>query len=238
MDLSWIILISGAATLVLALVFMVFGYKLARFLLPLCGVLIGLGLLWAFALDALRLNLMETWLFMGGAGVSIYILLFFFKRFAGFFTGVLGSALLLLYVVYAFGLHSVPYLAPICLTLCVVSGVLAVVYHKAGVITFTSVLGACVAAFAGLYLYFEGVSPAAFSGGVLAALEAFLTAHTLLIAGVSLVAAVLGILVQALVTSQHQVLSGSLRDEQPQSSRRERARDAGDITSDQPAISE
>jgi hypothetical protein len=215
MDLSWVILICGAATLVLALIFLFFGYKLARFLLPLCGVLIGLGLLSAFVLDALRLNVMETWLFMGGAGVSLYILLFFFKRTAGFFAGVLGSALMLVYIVYAFGLDSLPYLYPACLTLCAVSGLLAVFYHKKGVIAFTSLLGACAAVFAGLFLYFKGVNPEPFSAGLLTVFEEFLAEHSFLITGISLVAAVAGIVVQSLITSQHQVLSGSLRDEQP-----------------------
>ena len=243
MDLSWAILICGAATLVLALIFMFFGYKLARFVLPLCGVLIGLILLGTFALDALRLNTMETWLFMGGAGISLYILLFFFKRVAGFFAGLLGGALLLLYVIYAFGLHAMPYLVPAYLTLCVVSGVLAVVYHKMGVIVFTSVFGACAAAFAGLYLYFEGVSPEAFSGGILTALGEFLAEYTFLIAGTALIATVAGILVQSLITSQHQVLTGSLRDEQPlreQPSKPNHARVRNvqrDVTNDPPEMS-
>lgn len=244
MDLSWVILICGAATLVLALIFLFFGYKLARFLLPLCGVLIGLGLLSAFVLDSLRLNGMETWLFMGGAGVSLYILLFFFKRIAGFFAGVLGSALMLVYIVYAFGLDSLPYLYPACLTLCAVSGVLAVFYHRKGVITFTSLLGACVAVFTGLFLYFKGVNPEPFSGGVLTVFEEFLAEHSLMIAGISLVATVAGIVVQSLITSQHQVLSGSLRDEEPSERlprrpRSERAKVVHrDITNDPPAISE
>lgn len=242
MDLSWAILVCGAAALVLALVFLLFGYKLARFLLPFCGVLIVLIAVWAFTLDALRLNTMETWLFMGGAGVSLYILLFFFKRVAGFFAGVLGSALLLLYVIYAFGLNALPYLVPAYLTLCVVSGVLAVVYQKKGVIVFTSIFGACAAAFAGLYLFFEGVSAEAFSGGVIAALGGFLAEYNFLIAGTALVAAVAGILVQSLITSQHQVLSGSLRDEQPHkeqllTSRRERvAHVKREVTNDPPKM--
>jgi hypothetical protein len=214
MDLSWVILICGAAALVLGLIFVVFGYKLARFFTPLCGTLLVLIALWAFVLDRLQLNAMETWLFMGGAGVSVYILLFFFKRFAGFFAGLMGSALVLLLIVYVCNLSALPFLYPACLTLCAVSGLLAIVYKRSAVIAFTSLLGACVAVFAGFYLYFQGIDPDAFLGGnVLAPLEAFLIAYRYLIAGVSLVVAVIGMIVQLLVTGKSQVLSGPLREE-------------------------
>lgn len=215
MDVSSVIMICGAIVLVLGLVFVCFGYKLARFMLPLCGVLIGLGALWAFALDSLQLNTTETWLFMGGAGVSLYILLFFFKRIAGFFAGLLGAGMLLLYTVYALNLSALPYVYPACFALCMLAGLLAVAYKKAGVIVFTALLGACVAAFTGLYLFFEGVGPEAFLGNVIVPLEAFLSAYKYLVAGVALVAAVAGILIQALITSQHQVLPGPFREEQP-----------------------
>ncbi len=213
MDLSGAILASGAGALVIGLVYLLFGYKLARFLLPLCGTLVTLVSLWAFMLPVLHLNAMETWLFMGGAGVSVYILLLFFKRVAGFFAGVLGAALLLLYTVYALNLTAVPFLVPVCFALCAVSGLLALVYKKAGVIVFTSILGACIAVFAGLFLYFEGVNPDAFSGNVLTPLAGFLTDCRYLIAGGSLIASVAGILVQGLVTGKNQVLPGPLREE-------------------------
>jgi|AGTN01.2.fsa_nt_gi hypothetical protein len=219
MDLSWAILICVVAALVIALVYLFFGYKLARFLLPLCGTLIVLAALWAFALDALRLDAMGTWLFMGGAGVSVYILLLFFRRIAGFFAGVLGAALLLVYIVYALDLSALPYLYPACFALCAVSGLLALVYKRAGVIVFASLLGACIAAFAGLYLYFEGVNPDAFSGNILVPLEAFLSANRYLIAGASLIAAAAGVLVQALVTGKSQMLPGSLREGPPEHAR-------------------
>jgi len=208
MDLSWVMLICGAATLVLGLIFAFFGYKLARFLLPLCGVLVVLGALWAFVLPALQLDALATWLFLGGAGVSIYILLFFFKRIAGFFAGMMGMALLLVYIVFALNLSTLPYVYPVCFTLCAVSGLLAVVYRKVGVIIFTSMLGACAALYAGLYLFIEGVNPGAFAAGVLPQLMAFLSAQKYLIAGASLVLTVVGILVQAAVTSKNQVLPG------------------------------
>jgi len=213
MDLSWVILICGAATLILALVFMFFGYKLARFLLPLCGVLVVLAVLWAVVLPALRMDALATWLFFGGAGVSVYILLFFFKRIAGFFVGLLGAALLLTFIVYALNLSALPFLTPICLTLCVVSGLLAVVYRKAGVITFTAMMGACVAIFTGLYLFIEGVDPGAFEAGILPQLASFLSAQKYFIAGGALVLMVVGILVQVAVTSKAQVLPGGEQEE-------------------------
>ena len=213
MDLSWVMLICGAAALILGLLFVFFGYKLARFLLPLCGSLVVLGVLWAVALPALQLDTLATWLFLGGAGVSIYILLFFFKRVAGFFVGLVGAVLLLTYIAYALGLWGLPYVYPVFFTLCVVSGLLAVVYRRIGVIVFTSMLGACVALYVGLYLFIEGVNPDVFTSGVLPQLAAFLSAQKYLVAGAALVLMVVGILVQAAITSKNQLLPGREREE-------------------------
>jgi hypothetical protein len=216
MELSWVILICGAATLVAGLIFVFFGYKLARFLMPLCGTALVLLALRAFVLGALHLDALGTWLFMGGAGVSAYVLLFFFKRVAGFFTGLMGAAFLLLFIAYALNLSGLPYLHPAVFTLCVVSGALALVYKRAGVITFTAVLGGCMAAFAGLYLYFAGIDPGAFSNGIIEPLRSFLSAQKYLVTGLSLILAVAGILVQASVTGKKQMLPGSLSEEQPE----------------------
>ncbi len=241
MEVSWIILICGAGTLAIGLLFLFFGYNLARFLLPLCGVLVALGLLWALLLPVMRLNSLDTWLFMGGAGVSLYILLFFFKRVAGFFVGLLGAALMLLFIVCALNLYTVPYLYPACFALCAASALLALVYKKAGVAVFTSLLGGCMAAFAGLYLYYQGVDPAAFAAGVPAALWAFLIQYRYLVAGVALVLSVAGILAQLLVTSRRQVLSGDLDEASlpspPKKPRKERALPPAPAEPDPPEMS-
>ncbi len=213
MDMSVVLLICGSAAVLLGLVFCFFGYKLARLLFPLCGLIVVEGLLYIYVYDMLRLDTFETWLFFAGSGVAVYVLLFFFKRAAGFFTGILGSALFLLYVVSALGLQGIPYIYPACMTVCVVSGILTVSYQKAAVVVFTSLFGACVAAFAGLYTYIQGVDAIYLAGGVLAALSNFLSANAVFIAGISAGFALSGILVQFAATSSSCVLPGKPGDD-------------------------
>lgn len=206
MDMSLIILICGCAAIILGLVFNFFGYKLARLLFPLCGLVVVEGLLYIYVYDMLKLDNFETWLFFAGSGVAVYVLLFFFKRIAGFFTGLLGSALFLLFIVNAFKLQGVGFVFPVCLALCLISAILTVVYEKAAVVVFTSMLGACIAAFAGLYLYMRGLDAGAFSAGVYPALLKFLSENAAVIAGISAGFMASGILVQFAATASSCVL--------------------------------
>lgn len=208
METPVIILISGCAAIILGLVYNFFGYKLARLLFPLCGLIVVEGLLYIYVYDMLRLDNFETWLFFAGSGVAVYVLLFFFKRIAGFFTGLLGSALFLLFIVNAFKLQSVDYVYPVCLTLCLLSAILTVVYERAAVVVFTSMFGACVAAFAGLYIYMRGLDAGAFSGGVYPALMKFLSENAAVIAGISAGFMASGILVQFAATASSCLLPG------------------------------
>jgi hypothetical protein len=212
MDMSVVLLICGGAAVLLGLVFCFFGYKLARLLFPLCGLIVIEGLLYIYVYDMLRLDTFETWLFFVGSSVAVYVLLFFFKRAAGFFTGILGSAIFLLYVVSALRLQSIPYIYPACMTVCLVSGILTVSYQKAAVVVFTSLFGACVAAFAGLYTYIQGVDASYLAGGMIAALAKFLSGNAVFIAGISAGFAISGILVQLAATSSSCVLPGKPGD--------------------------
>ena len=176
-------------------------------LLPLCGLMVIEGLLYLYVYPLFSLNALGTWLFFGGSSIAIYVLLFFINRVAGFFTGLLGSALLLLYVIYAFSLHEFAYLYPAYFTLCLVGALMAVVYPRGGTILFTSMFGASTAAFAGLCFGLAGINAEDFAmyGNALVPLEKFLSANATLILGVSLVLMVIGIIVQALATSHAQV---------------------------------
>ena len=89
-------------------------------------------IIYIYVYSMFSMNELGTWLFFGGISIVLYVLLFFIQRIAGFFTGVLGSALMLLYVVNAFGLQNMEYLYPVCLTVCAVCGLLTVVYKRAG----------------------------------------------------------------------------------------------------------
>lgn len=213
--MSVVLLICGAALVLLGLTFSFFGYRFARLLFPVCGLVVAEGLLYVYVYGLFNLDALGTWLFFGGSSVAVYILLFFVRRIAGFFTGLLGSAIFLWFVVNAFGLQNLTYLYPACLAICLVSGMLTVTYERAGVVVFTSLFGACVAAFAGLYLYMQGVNTGFIeaSGGVFAACQRFLSINALLITGVSAAVTAAGLLVQFAVTATRTVLPGSV-DEQ------------------------
>lgn len=214
MDLSLILLISGIAVAVLALVFCIFGYRLGRFLLPLCGLVVLEGALYVFLYDLLALDTLGTWLFFGGSSLAFYIILLFLKRIAGLFAGLLGSALILFFIVSALGLGSLPYVYPACFALCVVTGVLAVAYTKAGVIVGTSLFGGSLVAYLGLYIVLFGVDAADFSyGNILLPLWQFLSANAYLVAGVAIVFSVLGIVAQLLWTGHHQVLDHDVEED-------------------------
>lgn len=213
MDLSVVILISGGAAIILGLVFCFFGYKLGRLLFPLCGLIVVEGLVYIFVYKQMQFDTLGAWLLFGGSGIAVYIILFFLKRAAGFFTGLLGSALFVLYIVNAFGLHNVAYIVPAAMSICIVSGVLAAVYQRNAVIVFTSLFGACVAAFAGIYIYIQGVETSALSSaGLFAVLGSFFSANAIFIAGASAGITVSGILIQSALTSSSCVLAGNSDD--------------------------
>ncbi len=203
------LLIVGGAVLLLALLTAFFGYKLARFLLPFSGLALLLGIIYIYLYSILTLDTISTWLFFGGAGIALYLVLFFVKRLAAFFTGLVGSALFVTFAIYATGLGgSFELLTPAAMTLCVMAGLLAAVYTRAGVIAATSMLGGCAAAFSGLYLYLQGADMSVFAeGNVIAALGTFLSENTFQVAGVALGLTLVGLLVQFGATGKTQVLS-------------------------------
>lgn len=209
MDASVVILIGGGVAIILGLVFCFFGYKLGRLLFPLSGLLVIEGLVFIYVFRQMQFDTLGTWLLFGGSGAAVYIILFFIKRIAGFFTGLLGGALFALYIVNAFGLQNIQFVVPAVLTVSIVSGLLTAVYQKAAVIVFTALFGACIAAFAGIYIYIQGVDASAISSaGLFAALGSFLSANAVFIAGASAGITVSGILIQSALTSSSCVLAG------------------------------
>jgi hypothetical protein len=192
-----------------------FGYKLARFLLPFTGLVLFEGMLYLFVYDHLRLDVMSTWLFFVGSAIAIYLILFFFKRFASFFTGLAAGGTFAVYVVYALGVQNMPLIYPICLTVCVVAALLTVVYQRIGTVITTAVAGACGAAFIGLYLYLVGVDASGIVvyTNLLIPFEYFLISNAYLIGGASLVLMGLGLFVQFYWTANRQLLSSRLDDD-------------------------
>jgi hypothetical protein len=211
MNPSMMLLIGCCVGILLSLLTGFFGYKLARFLMPLSGLALVEGLIYIYVYDMLTLDSLSTWLFFGGTSIAIYLILFFVRRLAGFFTGLAGSALLLTYLVYALNLHSFSLLAPVVMTLAILAGLLTAAYRRAGVVISTSILGGCSAAYLGLYIYLQGVDITSFANGsILTPLEGFLNAHTLVILGVGLGLSLLSLLVQFGVTAKKQVLGDTI----------------------------
>lgn len=209
MNLSAVILIFGCALVVLGLLHAFFGYKLARFLLPISGMVMTEGLLYLLVYDHLMLDSVSTWLFFAGSSIAVYLILFFFKRVAGFFTGLAAGGMVSLLVVYVLGLQSMPLIYPVCLTVSVMTGLFTLVYDRNMVVVSTAIAGACGAAFCGLFLFIHGVDPAGLViyNNVLVPLEVFLKCNAYLIGGVVLVLAALGMSAQFFWTAGSQVLS-------------------------------
>ncbi len=215
MDLALILLIGAGVTALLAFVFCFFGYRWARFLLPICGLIVLEGLIYVFVYGRFALNELGVWLFFGGSSIAIYIILFFLKRIAGFFTGLLASAFFLLFIVYAFNIQNLIFLLPICLTLCIITGILTIVYQKNAVIVSTSLFGACIVSWLGLYVVFEvfiGKTPLALDN-LSSALMGYLSANALLVAASAAGLAILSALIQIFSTGNKQALAGLAKED-------------------------
>lgn len=215
MNPSLVVLICGFAAVLISLLHCFFGYKLARFLLPFTGLALFEGLLYLFVYDHLRLDVMSTWLFFCGSAIAIYLMLFFFKRFASFFTGLAAGGTFAAFVVSALGVQSMPLIYPICLTVAVVAALLTVAYQRIGTVIASAVLGGCGAAYIGLYLYIAGVDVTSIIayGNLLIPFEYFMISNAYLVGGVSLVLMGLGLFVQFYWTASGQLLSSRLDDD-------------------------
>ncbi|NLT97909.1 MAG: DUF4203 domain-containing protein [Christensenellaceae bacterium] len=234
MDPSTMVLIACSAGILLSLLTAFFGYRLGRFLLPLSGLLLLEGLIYVYIYSLLRLDTLSTWLFFGGTAVAVYLILFFIRRLAGFFTGAAAAALLLACLVHALKLEGFSLLAPVVMTLTVLSALLTAVYKRVGVIVATAVLGGCAAALFGLYIYLMGVDAAPFTANLIAPVERFLAARAPLVLGVGGGRSLAGRLVQLLVTGKRQVLGDSLGSDSglKTTRKRDRADDAETWTGD------
>lgn len=211
MNLSAVILICGCVMVLLGLLHVFLGYKLARFLLPVSGMVLAEGLIYIFAYDSLNLDTVSTWLFFVGSSIAVYLILFFFKRIAGFFLGLAAGGMLSVLLVYMLGLHSMPLIYPVCLTISVMAGLFTLVYERNMVVVSTAVAGACGAAYCGLFLFLNGVDPAGLViyNNMLVPFEVFLRCNAYLIGGVALVLIAMGLFAQFFWTAGHQLLSES-----------------------------
>jgi hypothetical protein len=211
MSSSAVILICGCVLVILGLLHSFFGYKLARFLLPVSGTVLAEGLLYLLVYENLKLDSVSTWLFFVGSSIAIYLVLFFFKRIAGFFLGMAAGGMVSVLLVYVLGMQTMPLVYPVCLTISVMVGLFTLVYERNMVVASTTVGGACVAAYSGLFLLLNGVDPTGLViyNNLLVPLEVFLRCNTTLIGGVVLVLIAAGMSAQFFWTAGHQILSTS-----------------------------
>ena len=201
---SQISLIGFAA---LGLVYCVFGYKYARFLLPVCCVLVLEVAIYLFVSETIIGDDIYVALFYGGSAIVLYIVLFFILRLSGFITGIMGAALFFVYFVYAFGLEHMPYVVPAYLALCILVGLLSAAYDRTGVIAASSLLGGSLASGVVLFLIFSGGANVGVDESVLNVVYTIIrdNAYIFLIAAVVVTA--LGIFVQMKFTGFSQVLN-------------------------------
>jgi hypothetical protein len=192
---------------VLALIYCVFGYKYARFLLPVCGVLILEVAMYLFVSDTLVGDELFTAIFYGGIAIVMYVVLFFVLRLSGFLTGMLGAALFLVYVVFTFNLDLMPYVVPVYLTLCLLGGLLGAAYSRTGVIVVSSLLGGSLATGVILFLIFAGGADAGVREPFVNALIGVMRSKAVIFLVVSAAVVALGVFVQMKFTGFSQVLN-------------------------------
>ncbi|MFA5676509.1 MAG: DUF4203 domain-containing protein [Christensenellales bacterium] len=197
------------AAFLLGMLHVFFGYKLTRLLLPLCGALFAVCALYLFVYETLFLDASGTYIFFIGSGIAVYLLLFFLPRAAAFFTGFFGGAFFMIFAVYAFNLHGTEMFYTAAITVCVLSGLLAAVYKRAGVIVVSALFGGCISSYAGVYLYTEGANASGFEG-IFVSSGHFLSENIFLIGGATLVITLLGIAVQFARTADKRLLEGRL----------------------------
>ncbi len=195
------------AALIIGLLHIVFGYKLARILMPLSGALIAVALLDIFALDLLGLQGGAMYVFLIAGGVLIYAALFLIPRASAFFASLTGSAIFIVYIVYAFELFNLAILYPAALTICVLAAIAAAVYKRIGVIVVSALLGGCIFAPVACLLYLEGFPGLAALQNVLGSIAK--NAYTICI--VAFVCALLGTIIQYIKTANGQLIENKWR---------------------------
>jgi hypothetical protein len=196
---------------VVGLVFCVFGYKYARFLLPVCGMVVVESLIYLLIGGYLRDSELSSALFYGGTAVASFIILFFLLRVPAFFTGAAGAAVMLYFVISAFGLSGVPYAFPVYIALVVIFGLIGFAYKRVGVIIATSLLGASLTSGFGLFVALAPGADYANGKAILAGLSSVIANNGYMFLGVFAVIMIVGLLIQLKVTGTSQILEERLK---------------------------
>ena len=198
----------GIIAILIALIYCFFGYKLARVVLPFCGVAVITGLMYVFLVDFYTTGGLDKWIFVMCCAVALYVILFILKRLAGFIVGVCGTALALLYFAVTLNLGEQPYFYPVAATICFVVGLISFVYRRIGVIIATSLFGGCAATFIALFLIFGGSLEISEFSDLTSRMALYLSANAGMVTGIAICAAVVGAMVQCFATGGSTILSG------------------------------
>lgn len=198
----------GIIAILIALIYCFFGYKLARVVLPICGVAVITGLMYVFLVDFYTTGGLDKWIFVVCCAVALYVILFILKRLASFFVGVCGAALVMLFISVTLNLSEQPVFYPVAATICLVVGLISFVYRRIGVIIATSLLGGCVAAFITLFFIFGSSPEISGFSDLISKMSRFLRMDAAMVTGISIFAAIIGAVVQIFATGGSTILAG------------------------------
>lgn len=151
------ILLSEIVVLIVALIYTFFGYRLARILLPICGSALGLGLLIAIVPEYVAFVRTDQIIVAVSCIVSLYVLLFMFKRAAALVLGFVAAAFVCIAAAEVFNLTAYAITYPVMLTVCIVSSFMCFVYRRIGVIVTTSLIGGAFVSLIGMMLINGGI---------------------------------------------------------------------------------
>ncbi len=193
------------AVIIIAVLYCFVGYRLARILLPICGAVITLVLLYFLFLQSTSLIDIEKLIISASAAVFVYVILFYIKRAAAFVVGLAAAAIACLIVLSMFDFGGLDIVSPIVVALCLMSALLSSVYLRSAVIVTTSLLGGCVASIAGVMLLTMGGAPQTLGMLIPSAVDSIM-ANTFVTAFAALGFTAIAILVQFLVFSSKTVL--------------------------------
>ncbi len=211
MQISLFAQINIIAIVIIGLVFCIAGYKFARFLLPVCGMIVIEVLLYFLVGGYLRQNELISALFYGGTAVASYVVLFFFLRLPAFFTGAVGAGFLSYLILIAFGLIDKPFAFPAFITVMIIIGLISFAYKRVGVIIATSLLGAGLAGSAGVFFALAPHADYAKQLGLIAGLDSVIRHNGYIFFAVFMVLAVLALIIQFKVTGLSQFLEERLK---------------------------
>lgn len=198
-------LLSEIVVLIVALIYTFLGYRLARILLPICGSALGLTLLIVLAPEYVAFVRTDQIIVAVSCIISLYVLLFMFKRVAALVSGLVAAAFVCIAIAEVFDVTAYAIAYPVMLTVCVIAGLMCSVYRRIGVIVATSLIGAALAALFGMLLIDGGLNATGVYGFAKQAAD-FYSANAVIITVSALVFAIAGIFFQLFITGKKTVL--------------------------------